>query len=428
MNALDLKMWRDLWHLRGQALAIAAVMASGVACFIMFLTTLDSLHLSRELYYRDYRFAEVFAPLKRAPESVQRRIAEIDGVDRVDTRVIAPVTIDIEGFSEPVTGIITSIPDSGEPLLNNLYLRTGRLVEAGRSNEVIISQPFAEAHGFQPGDKLHVIVRGKRKQLRIVGTGGSPEYVHQLRPGGTFPDFEHFGVMWMARTPLSHAYDMEGAFNHIVLSLSRDAKSQDVIDRIDDILRPYGGSGAYLREDQLSHRFLSQEIDQLENLSGIFPIIFLSVAAFLLNVVVTRLVGTQREQIAALKAFGYSNFSVAVHFLKMILLIVLAGVVMGVLAGAWLGVILSEVYVELFRLPFLNFELQAPPHSPGYIHHRDCRITRHFGGSAHGGEITTCRSNASRSSSGLPADPDRSSRAKTFVLYPYTHDSAPHRT
>ena len=125
LNALDLKMWRDLWHLRGQAFAIAAVMASGVACFIMFLTTLDSLHLSRELYYRDYRFAEVFAPLKRAPESVQRRIAEIDGVDMVDTRVIAPVTIDIEGFSEPVTGVITSIPDSGEPLLNNLYLRPG---------------------------------------------------------------------------------------------------------------------------------------------------------------------------------------------------------------------------------------------------------------------------------------------------------------
>ncbi len=358
MNALDLKMWRDLWRLRGQAFAIVSVMASGVACFIMFLTTLDSLHLSREVYYRDYRFAEIFAPLKRAPQSVQRRIAEINGVDKVDMRVIAPVTIDIEGFSEPVTGVITSIPDNGEPLLNNLYLRTGRLVEAGRNDEVIISEPFAEAHGFKPGDKLHIIVRGKRKQLRIVGTGGSPEYVHQLRPGGTFPDYEHFGVMWMARTPLSHAYDMEGAFNNIVLTLSKGAKEQDVIDRIDNILDPYGGSGAYIRDDQPSHRFLSQEIEQIETLSGIFPIIFLSVAAFLLNVVVTRLVGTQREQIAALKAFGYRNPAVAVHFLKMVLLIVLAAVVMGVLVGAWLGVMLSEIYVELFRLPFLNFELR----------------------------------------------------------------------
>lgn len=358
MNALDLKLWRDLWHLRGQAFAIAAVMASGVACFVMFLSTLDSLLLSRDLYYRDYRFAEIFAPLKRAPESVLKRIVQISGVDKADTRVIAPLTIDIEGFTEPVTGLITSVPDNGEPLLNRLYLRTGRLVEAARSDEVIISEAFAEAHGFQPGDKLHVIIRGKRKQLRIVGTGGSPEYIHQLRPGGMFPDHERYGIMWMARTPLGHAYDMEGAFNHVVLTLSRGADEQDVIDRLDKILRPYGGTGAHIREDQASHLFLTQEIDQLENLSGIFPIIFLGVAAFLLNVVVTRLVGTQREQIAALKAFGYSNWSVALHFLKMIMLIVLASVLLGVLSGAWLGLMLSEVYVELFRLPFLNFELQ----------------------------------------------------------------------
>jgi putative ABC transport system permease protein len=358
MNALDLKMWRDLWLLRGQAFAIAAVMASGVAVFVMFLSTLDALLLSRELYYRDYRFAEIFAPLKRAPESVQKHIAQIRGVDKADTRVVAWVTIDIEGFTEPVTGQIISIPDNSEPQLNRLYLRTGRLVEAARSDEVIISEAFAEAHGFQPGDKLHVTIRGKRKQLRIVGTGGSPEHIYQHLPGAMFPDHKRFGVMWMARTPLAHAYDMEGAFNHVVLTLARGAHEQDVIDRLDEILRPYGGTGAFDREDQGSHRFLTQEIDQLDTFSGIFPVIFLGVAAFLLNVVVTRLVGTQREQIAALKAFGYSNWAVAAHFLKMIMLIVLASVLTGVLVGAWLGQILSEVYVERFGLPFLNFELQ----------------------------------------------------------------------
>ena len=357
MNALDRKLWRDLINLRGQAFAIAAVMASGFACYIMFLSTLDSLQLSRELYYRDYRFAEVFAPLKRAPDAVRQRIADIDGVDKVDTRVVAPLTIEIEGFPDPVTGVVTSIPDSGDPLLNRIYLRSGQLVDAGRSNEVVISEPFAEAHGFQPGDTLHIIIRGKRKQLRIVGIGGSPEYIYQLAPGTLFPDHEHFGVLWMARTPLSHAYDMEGAFNSVVLSLTRDANAQDIIDRLDRILKPYGSTGAFVREDQGSHKFLAEELQQLENLSGLFPIIFLSVAAFLLNVVVTRLVGTQREQIAALKAFGYGNLAIAIHYLKLIMLIVFAGVLLGIALGAWLGVQLSEIYAGLFRLPFLNFVL-----------------------------------------------------------------------
>jgi len=249
MRTLDRKLWRDLWKLRGQSIAITAVMASGVTCFLMFMSTMDSLLLSRDLYYTEYRFADIFVPIKRAPEAVARRLAAIDGVDKIDTRVVAPLTIDIEGFHEPIIGTITSIPDNGEPLLNRLYLRAGRLIEAGRNDEIIISESFARAHKLKPGDTLHVIIKGKREQLRIVGIGGSPEYVHQVRPGGVFPDYERYGIMWMGRTPLSRAYDMDGAFNHIVLTLTRDANEQDVVDQIDEILKRYGGIGAIARKD-----------------------------------------------------------------------------------------------------------------------------------------------------------------------------------
>jgi putative ABC transport system permease protein len=173
-----------------------------------------------------------------------------------------------------------------------------------------------------------------------------------------FPDYERYGILWMGRTALSHAYEMQGAFNYAVLTLTRDADEQAVIEHLDALLGRYGGIGSFAREYQPSHRFLAQELEQLENLSGIFPIIFLGVAAFLLNVVVTRLVGTQREQIAALKAFGYSNTTVASHYLQIVMLIVLAGVVLGIATGAWLGMMLSEIFVEYFRLPFLHFEMQ----------------------------------------------------------------------
>jgi putative ABC transport system permease protein len=264
-------------------------------CFVKLLVDLAKLFPVLFEYLATIRFAEIFAPLKRAPESLRQRITEIAGVDKIDTHVVAPVTLDIEGFSAPVVGVVTSIPDRGDTLLNRIYLRSGRLVEAGRSDEVVINWPFAEAHGLYPGDKLHIIIRGKRKQLRIVGIGGSPEYIYQLPPGGLFTDHERFGILWMARTPLSHAYDMEGAFNSVALTLSKGANAQDVMDRLDFILKPYGSPGAFVRADQASHKFLTQKLQQLENLSGLFPIIFLGVAAFLLNVVVTRLVGTQRE-------------------------------------------------------------------------------------------------------------------------------------
>lgn len=359
MRALDKKLLRDLWHLRGQALAIALVIMAGVATFIMFLSTLDSLRLTQAEYYQDYRFAEVFAALKRAPDSLARRIAAIPGVEKVETRVTTLVNLDIPDFPEPVTGQLVSIPDHGEPLLNKLHLRQGRLVAPGRDDEVVISEAFAEAHGFLPGDKLNAIINGKRKALTIVGTALSPEYIYQLRPGSAFPDYQRYGILWMGRTALGNAYDMDGAFNNVVLGLTADAREKDVIERLDVLLDPYGNRGAYGRVDQFSNRFLTEEFKQLENNSRMFPVIFLGIAIFLLNVVLGRMIHMQREQIAALKAFGYGNRAVALHYFKLVMVIVVLGVMTGVLAGILLAQGMSGIYMDFFSFPFLHFQLRS---------------------------------------------------------------------
>jgi putative ABC transport system permease protein len=348
MKALDKKLLRDLWKMKGQALAIA-----------MSLSTLDSLRLTKAAYYQDYRFADVFASLKRAPESLRKRILEVPGVEQSETRVIADARLEVEGYQNPVTGKLVSIPDVGEPLLNRLYLRQGRYPESGRDDEVLVSEAFIKAHGLTPGDSLKAIINGKRKTFTIVGIALSPEFIYQLKPGTAIPDFERYAILWIAKRPLSSAYDMEGAFNDAVLKISANVRAEDVIERLDALLKPYGGLGAYGRKDQLSFRYLTEEFRQLENMATIFPVIFLAVAAFLLNIVISRLVGIQREQAAALKAFGYSNFDIAVHYIKLVALIVLLGVTGGVGVGVWLGKELSKLYMEYYKFPFLEYDLQS---------------------------------------------------------------------
>jgi putative ABC transport system permease protein len=358
IGALDRKLIRDLWGMKGQALAIALVISSGVATFIMSRSTLDSLRLTQAVYYRDFRFAEVFASLKRAPESVKPRIAAIEGVQQVQTRVIAAASLDLPGFPDPVTAQIVSVPDHGQPLLNRLFLRRGRMVQSGRDNEVVISDAFAAAHNFQPGDRLSATIRGKRKRLEIVGIALSPEFIYQLQPGAIIPDFRTYGILWMARTPLENANEMEGGFNDLSLELARGASVETVIDQVDDLLARYGGLGAISRKDQMSHRFLSEEFRQLQQMATVFPVIFLSVAAFLLNVVITRLIATQREQVAILKAFGYSTADVVLHYLKFVVLIVLAGVAGGIAFGVWLAQGLVSMYMDFYRFPFVLYQLR----------------------------------------------------------------------
>ncbi|MDP1926923.1 MAG: FtsX-like permease family protein [Thiobacillus sp.] len=358
MKALDRKLFRDLWHMRGQVLAIAAVIMGGVATMVMSLSTYDSLVNTRDRFFSEYRFAEVFESLKRAPEPVAERLAAIPGVERLETRVRAGVKLEVAGFSDPITGQLLSLPDVGEAQLNRLHFKRGRTVQPWSTDEVVLSDTFADAHGFQPGDRLAAIINGKRKQLTVVGVAVSPEYIYQIAPGAMFPDFKRYGVLWMGRSALAAAYDMEGAFNQVSLTLARDANEQDVIDRVDAILATYGGTGAYGRKNQFSNRFLTEELKQLRTMATIFPAIFLGVAAFLLNVVLSRLIALQREQIAILKAFGYSYLAIGAHYVKLVLLMALLGVAAGVALGAWFGQGLSHVYTETtFRFPYLDYQV-----------------------------------------------------------------------
>lgn len=355
-STLELKLLRDLWRLRGQAFAIALVIAAGLSAVMMSLSTLDSLRASRAKFYSDKGFARVFAHLTRAPEPIAARIREIPGVAIVETRISAGARIQIPDFNDPIRAYILSMPEG----LNRLHLTSGQLPQPDRDDEIVVGEAFAEAHGLQPGDRLSMTLYGRRTNPRVVGIALSPEFVYQIGPGELMPDFERFAIGWMERKPLSRALNLEGAFNGAVMTLGPGAHEQAVIDQLDLLLRPWGGTSAYGREDQQSHRFLNEEFKQLTHTGQMFSVIFLAVSAFLLHIVVGRLVDTQREQIAILKAFGYSNAQVGWHYSQLVVFIVLAGCAMGIAAGAWLGHGLAGVYMDYYRIPEMVYRLNPP--------------------------------------------------------------------
>lgn len=355
LGALDRKVVRDLWHLRGQVLAIALVVASGVAVLVMSLSTLEALERTTEAYYERYRLADVFSGLERAPEHVGRKIADLAGVQTVQTRVVRFATLDLADFAEPVIGQFVSVPDEGAPLLNQLVLREGRWLRERHDDEVLVAEPFAEAHGLHPGDRVVAVLNGKRRSLSVVGVALSPEFIYSLGPGSLMPDDERFGVLWMNRSALAAAFDLEGAFNDVSLQLAHGADTRTVIHHVDRLLERYGGVGAIERADQLSNWFVMNEIDQLATMSKILPAIFLVIAAFLTNMVLDRLLATERSQIGLLKAFGYSNLEVGLHYTKIVLGIALLGVAIGAVFGTGFGRINTELYADVFRFPLLLY-------------------------------------------------------------------------
>jgi len=351
MRALNRKLLRDLSSMKAQAIAIALVIGCGVATYVMSLSTLHALERSREAYYERFRFADVFTSLKRAPNSLEARIAEVPGIARVQTRIVRDVSLDIDGLDEPAVGRLISIPDRQAPMMNDLYLRSGRYPEPGRG-EILASEAFAEANQFDPGDQIGAVINGRLKELTIVGIALSPEFIFQIQAGGIFPDNRRFGVLWINSAELSAAFDMEGAFNDVALQLMPGANEKEVLRRLDLLTEDYGSLGAYGRDSQVSHRFLKEEIEGLRGMATVSPLIFLGVAAFLLNMVLNRLIASQREQIASLKAFGYGNREIAWHYIGMTSAIIAGGALVGILGGLWIGRGMTEMYGEFYKFPW----------------------------------------------------------------------------
>jgi putative ABC transport system permease protein len=359
VRSIDRKLLRDLSRMRGQVVTIALVVAAGITAYVSTFSVYRSLSASQQAYYDRARFADVFARLERAPNAVLEQVATLPGVAQAEARVVENVLLDMPGLPEPVVGQIVSIPARDRPLLNQLHLRAGRTVEPGRADEVLVNEAFFKVHRLQLGDRILALVNGRRVALRIVGVALSPEFVYAVPPGGLWDDNLRFGVFWMDRDALAASFRMEGAFNDVLVRLTPGASPEAVVDGLDRVLKPYGSMGAWPRSQQISDRFVTQEIVQLKGNATFVPAIFLGVAAFLVNVVLSRLIGTQREQIAALKALGYSDWSVGLHYLKLVMVVVGLGSVLGVAMGAVAGRGLMGLYADVFRFPLLTFDLDT---------------------------------------------------------------------
>jgi putative ABC transport system permease protein len=359
VRALDRKLWRDLRRMSGQALTIALVVACGVASYVTLRSAYASLLSARDTYYVSQRFADLWVHVKRAPESLLGRIEAIPGVATAETRLVETVMVPIEGLSETATARLVSLPETGEPRLNAPFLRTGRFAEPGRPDEAVVLESFALAHHLSPGSILPVVINGVERRVHVTGLAMSPEYVVALGNGEFAPDDQRFGVLWMNRAAIAPAFQLEGAFDDVTVTLQPGASSRGVADDLERLLAPYGSLGIVPRDRQLSNYFITGELQQLESYATIAPFIFLSVAAFLVNVVLSRLVHLQRSQIATLKALGYRKTEIGLHYLALVLVIVATGAAVGGLGGAYLGHGMLGLYARYYKFPSMPLTVDA---------------------------------------------------------------------
>lgn len=356
-SALTRKLIREIWHLRGQMIAIVIVVAAGIANFVAMRSVHSSLVLTRDLFYGKTALGNIFVSARRVPESYRDKLAAMEGVAAVETRIEVDVMLDVPGVLEPATGHIVSIPEHGQPAVSRLHLLSGRWISPDADSEVLISSAFAQANKLREGDQFSAVLNGRWRRLTVVGTAVSPEYVLEVQPGTFIIDNKRYGILWMGRKGLSAAFDLYGAFNSAALLLDGSVNEVAIKNQVTKMLERYGSFGALGRDEQTSTMFVEDEIRQIKVQASLVPTIFLGVAVFLLNISLMRLVGTQRSYIAILKAFGYSNIQIAIHYTGFALVATGLGTIVGIYFGSMLGAGLTEMYARFYRFPELYFEM-----------------------------------------------------------------------
>lgn len=359
MTSLNRKLARDLWRMKGQALAIALVIAAAMSTFVLANGVHRSLTEIRDAYYAQQHFADVFASMTRAPRSLVERVAAIDGVARVEGRIEQYATLTLPGRTDPVRAIVNSVEEGGQSELNRLVILRGRGPRLDEADEVVVDRSFAQANDIVLGQEIDAVIHGSRNRFRIVGIALAPDYVWAIAPGELVPDERRFGIFWMGRKALEAATNRTEAINALALTLEHGAVESEVVRQLDLLAAPYGGTGAYGRRDHPSNQFLDNELMQLDAMTGIIPPVFLLVSTFLVYVVLGRLISTERQEIGLIKAFGYANGAIGWHYLKFALAIALAGIVMGSLLGWWLGWEMTRLYGDYYRFPFLRYDVSA---------------------------------------------------------------------
>ena len=353
---LDRKLLRDLRQNAGSLAAVVGILVAGVTVYVELGSSQRNLQQAQRHYYAQCRMAHFWVRVKKMPAAELHALRQLPGVVQLQGRIGFYATVDLPGEPEVVNALVLSLPQAADGTLNRIVLRRGGYFTPRRDNQVIVSDAFARRHRLLPGQTIHVLLGDRRQELHVVGTAISSEFVYMMGPGSITPDPEHFGVLYIKHAFAEEVFDFQGAVNEVLGRLSPRGQRhvEQLLQRIQRRLKPYGVVSTTPLRDQPSHRFLTEEIEGLETFTYIMPTMFFAVAALVLHALMSRWVQQQRVIMGTLKALGYSDRQLLLHVLKFGAAVGVVAGALGVAGGYGLSIWVTQIYATFYEFPQLR--------------------------------------------------------------------------
>ncbi|MCB8815530.1 ABC transporter permease [Desulfosporosinus shakirovi] len=356
MVMLRRKTWRDIKENFGIYLACIMVIALGLLLYTSMSIAVESMDKAQQDFYAETNFADGFITVTGYPENKVNSLTFLPGIDQAAGRIVKEVrVIDQQEDSNRYLKMVT-LNEANVPQINLIQLIEGQLPNENQP-EILVDPKFLVANHLSLGDSIDVSIDGNQVSLYITGTAQSPEFIYIMRNAqDIYPSAEEFGIAYVPLSTLKALVKEKGQVNDIVITLKPGVSFDSVKDSLQAELKPYGVRSIVPRKDQTSHAILTSEIKQIRTMTKTLPVVFLGVAAIILYTMLRRLIEQQRVAIGTLKAFGFTDREIVLHYLTYPVVIGTTGGLLGGLSGVALSFPLTMMYKEFFALPGLKSE------------------------------------------------------------------------
>ncbi|PKM93485.1 MAG: peptide ABC transporter permease [Firmicutes bacterium HGW-Firmicutes-1] len=358
MKKLDVRLLRLIKHSKGQFFSISIMVIIALTIYVSFNMVSDNLYNSIYHYYEVTNFGDIFIEVVRVPKTAIDHLYTIEGIESVQGRISADVPLRVEDPKEKVRVRIVSMPNE-EKKINNLYIAEGKELQNNAKKAAVLQQ-FSDARGIKVGDKVRPYISGREYPLDVISIVGSPEYIYLMENEQTLlPAPEQFGILYVTEDFAQTTLGYQGSYNEIMIKINPEyAKRVDgIVDEIEDQLDRYGVKRIVKRENQLSHSMMMQEVAQLETMATSITLLFLIVAAIIINIMLSRIVKNDRMSIGVMKALGYNNLSILMHYTKFSLVIGLLGSMIGMVLSIPMSAAFTNLYIMYMNIPMFEMAL-----------------------------------------------------------------------
>ena len=334
---LKKKMFRDIKSNLSQFITIFLMILIGILAFTGIEAYMDGMQKTSDRFYEENNLQDLNV-------SGIFNSNDLDKIKEIDNISDAELKLSVTASGSDTTLLLNVIDTNN---ISKFYICEGE--EFKNEKGVWLDNFYAKKNNIHVGDNIEIKYDNITLEEEVKGLINVPDHIYDIKDESElYPNHKDFGFAYIASSELPKEY--QNIYNTIMVTLKDSSKKDETKEDIENNIASVVAVTNI--EDSLSYRTYQGEIDEGKTYVGVFSGLFIFIALLSVITTMTRVVKKQRVQIGTLKALGFSDKKIALHYVSYVLFISLLGSIFGIILGYFLiGNVFINMEMQFFEIP-----------------------------------------------------------------------------